>query len=298
MVGAEREQGHWLVLGASGAVGRVVLRRLAGAVPAVATIALSRGDVPAWSADLTLVQWRRGDLFRDRIAERIDTVLSAGPLDGLVAWLARDPPPALRRVVALSSTSVHVKHASPDPAERDVAQRLREAEAALAAQCAARAVRWTILRPTLIYGGEADRNLSSIVRLARRTGWFALPRDARGLRQPVLAADVAAAMLAALEAPAAVDRAYDLPGGETLAYDAMVRRLLDAQPARPRLVRVPAPLFRGLAAVGRRLVPALREATPAVLARLSQDLVFDAAEARRDFGYDPSPFEPAAIGGD
>jgi nucleoside-diphosphate-sugar epimerase len=292
----EREADNWLVLGASGAVGRELLRRLGAAVPSVPVIALTRGDTPAWAATMGTVAWRRGDLFRDRIAERVDTILSAGPLDGLVAWLARDPPPALRRVVALSSTSVHVKHGSPDAAEREVARRLRDAEAALAAQCAARSVRWTVLRPTLIYGGGADRNLGAIARVAERLGFFALPRDARGLRQPVLSADVAAAMLAALEAPTASGRAYDLPGGETLAYDAMVDRLLAALPSRPRLLRVSPGLFRGGAAVVRRIVPALRGATPAVIARMATDLAFDASEARRDFGYDPQGFEPAVLG--
>ncbi len=296
MIAGESDRGHWLVLGASGAVGRVLLSRLAVAVPPVATIALTRGDPPPWAAPLTAVSWRRGDLFRDRVADRIDTVLSAGPLDGLVAWLARDAPPQLRRVVALSSTSVHVKRDSTDDAERDLAQRLRDAEAVLSTRFSELCVRWTILRPTLIYGDGADRNLGAIARIATRVGWFALPRDARGLRQPVRAADVAAAMLAALEAPAAADRAYDLPGGETIGYDAMVQRLLATLPKRPRLLRVPAPLFRSLASVARRFIPALREATPAVIARMADDLVFDAADARRDFGYAPGGFDPRAIG--
>jgi nucleoside-diphosphate-sugar epimerase len=58
----------------------------------------------------------------------------------------------------------------------------------------------------------------------------------------VHADDLAGAALAALDAPGAADRAFDLPGGETLSYRAMVERIFegmgrrpaDRQPARPR----------------------------------------------------------------
>ena len=35
-------------------------------------------------------------------------------------------------------------------------------------------------------------------------------------------------------------------------------------------------------------------APPGAVARMREDLVFDAAPARRDFGYDPRPFHPTA----
>jgi nucleoside-diphosphate-sugar epimerase len=112
----ERDAGPgWLVAGATGMVGRRLLVRLAAAVPRVAVLALARGDPPPWALDLPAVAWRRGDLFRDALVDPVDTLLGAGPLDGLVACLARQPPPRLRRVVALSSTSVHSKRDSDDP---------------------------------------------------------------------------------------------------------------------------------------------------------------------------------------
>jgi nucleoside-diphosphate-sugar epimerase len=287
-----RAASSWLVLGASGGVGRGVLSRLSAAQPPRRALALSRHDPPAWAALLAGVEWRRGDLHRDRLLAPIDTVLSAGPLDGLVDWLERERPAGVRRVVALSSTSVHVKAGSIDPDERALAERLAETERRLAAWARAQAARWTVLRPTLIYGGGGDRTLTPLARIAARLGVFALPANARGARQPVHADDVAQAMLAAADAPAAYDRAYDLPGGETLRYDAMVRRVLAGVPRRVRLLTLPPPLFRALAAVA-RLLPAFRAASPAVLARMADDLVFDGSAAARDFGYAPRGFAPA-----
>lgn len=278
-----------LVLGATGPVGRELLARLAIALPPVQVVALARHPPAPLVLDQRIA-WRRGDLCRDAITDPVDAVLSAGPLDGLADWLERQQPQGIARIVALSSTSLHVKAGSRDARERDVAARLRAGEARLAAWCAAHGTHWTVLRPTLVYG-DGDRNLSRVTALAARFGFFALPRGARGLRQPVHAHDVAGALLACLDARATFDRAYDLPGGETLAYDAMVARMLAALPSRPRLLRLPDALFAIAAALARPFVPG---ATPAVLARLRDDLVFDAGDAARDFGYAPRAFVGAA----
>lgn len=286
-MGREDDFPRTLVLGATGPVGRELLVRLAAAQPPVRILALSRA--PPAELD-ERIAWRRGDLCRDAITDPVDAVLSAGPLDGLADWLERQQPQGIARVVALSSTSLHVKAGSRDARERDVAARLRAGEERLAAWCVAHGAHWTILRPTLVYG-DGDRNLARVAALATRFGCFVLPRGARGLRQPVHAHDVAGALLACLDARATFDRAYDLPGGETLAYDAMIARLLATLPSRPRLLRLPDSLFAVGAAIARPFVPG---ATPAVLARLRDDLAFDAGDATRDFGYAPRAFAGAA----
>ncbi|MEG2980889.1 MAG: nucleoside-diphosphate sugar epimerase, partial [Stenotrophomonas sp.] len=93
-------------------------------------------------------------------------------------------------------------------------------------------------------------------------------------------------------------RSYDLPGGETLAYREMVRRVLACLEHSPPLIELPMPLFRtALAAAQARGIA--RELTASAVARMREDLVFDAAPARRDFGYAPRMFRPdAAMFGD
>ena len=78
----------------------------------------------------------------------------------------------------------------------------------------------------------------------------------------------------------------------------MAARTLAALPSKPRLVEVPAPLFAALAGFARL---AGRGTSPggSAIARLREDLVFDAAPAHRDFGYAPRDFQPpAAVPGD
>jgi nucleoside-diphosphate-sugar epimerase len=273
-----------LVFGGSGPIGAALLARMA---PADWTaIAVSRQPQP----DRPGLRWLRGDLARcDGLPMAVDAIFSCGPLDHFARWHAQagiDAP----RVVAFGSTSAAAKEASPDAAERALAARLRESEAMLLAAASARGAAATVLRPTLVYGDGRDRTVSRIAALAARLGWFMVPRGANGLRQPVHVDDLAAAALAACDAPAAHGRVYDLPGGEALPWRDMVARTLSALSPPPRLLEVPMPLFR-LALGAARLAGKGDGFGAGALARLREDLVFDATPARADFGYAPRPFQ-------
>ena len=276
---------RWLVFGLSGQVGAAL--RAAMAADEAGLVAVSRQP----QAEAPGLHWLQGALGPGLVTGRdFDAVLSLGPLDHFTDWfVASDLAPA--RLVALGSTSVHSKSGSPDPDERRLAARLADAEARLAAACAARGTALALLRPTLIYGG-GERSLSRIVALARRWRRLPLPREAGGLRQPVHAGDLAQAALACLRSPAAIVGAYDLPGGETLAYDEMLRRVLAVAAPGARIVRLPTPLFRAGIRVLRLF--GLGGAGEGLLARFNRDLVFDAGPARRDLGYAPRPFRPGA----
>ena len=198
-----------------------------------------------------------------------------------------------RRVIAFGSTSRFSKEASSSPGERALARRLAEAEARLASEAEARGIAWTVFRPTLVYGCGRDQNVARVARLIRRYGVFPLAGEARGLRQPVHADDLAAACVAALGAPAAFNRAYDLSGGETLSYRAMVAAIARACGRRPRLPAVPVGLLRAAIGLARHW-PGGRDLTVGMAERMNQDLCFDHAEATRDFGYRPRAFDPVA----
>ena len=276
---------RWLVFGATGAVGRALL---AGWRAEEAGIdAVSRRVPPPPPRDG--LRWLAGDLDTWQApSAAYDAVLSVGPLDWFARWYDRAGPRAAR-VIAVGSTSVHSKLASPDPDERDLAAPSR----ASAAACASRGAALTVLRPTLIYGVGGDRNLSRFVAIARRWGVVPLPRGATGRRQPVHAADVAGAVLAAVRAPAPVPGRFDLPGGETLPYDEMVRRTLAAAAPSARLWRVPDALFHTSFRLA-RAVGAVAGAGEGMVGRLGADLVYDGGAARAALGVASRPFAPTA----
>ncbi|MGY0505600.1 NAD-dependent epimerase/dehydratase family protein [Luteimonas sp. e5] len=278
-----------LVFGGSGVIGAPLIERLLAGGAQVLAVSRQAAAMPPRARLTWLPGWLQS---MPVLPARPAMIASCGPLDAFAEWFAgSDLDPA--RVVAFGSTSVHVKHDSPDAAERELAARLAAAEARLAAACRERGSGLDLLRPTLIYGRGGDRSLARIVALARRHGRFVLPSDANGLRQPVHAEDLAAAAIAALQDEAGGVRAYDLPGGETLGYAQMVQRTLAVLDPSPRLHRVPPALFALLVALVRRS-GRLEGFSPAMQARLCQDLVFDAEPARRELGYAPRPFRPEA----
>jgi nucleoside-diphosphate-sugar epimerase len=286
MTGAAKPEAC-LVLGATSLVGRFLLPRLAASNASVA--ALSRQPPDHGPA---AVEWVRGDLTDPGLPERLPpaaTVFSLMPI-----WLLPPVLPVLKdkgvqRLIAFSSTSRFTKADSPEASERAVARRLAEGEAATVAACEAAGVAWTILRPTLIYAEGQDGNVSRLARLIRRWGVLPLAGRGEGLRQPVHADDLAAAALVAAQSPAATNRAYDLPGGETLAYREMAARVFEALGRKPRLLSLsPAAWRLGLALAS----PLLPGATAAMGSRMAEDLTFDAGPAARDLGWDPRPFRP------
>ena len=276
-----------LVFGGSGQIGVPLLRRLHDEEWRV--FAVSRSA----QAPLPGVQWLHGDLDRvDGLPMRVDAILSCGPLDHFARWYAASAIEA-PRVIAFGSTSVEVKQASADAHERDLAQRLHQGERTVFEVAAARGAAATVLRPTLVYGAGRDHTLTRIAQLARRWRRFVLPRDSCGLRQPVHVIDLATAACACIDSSASHNHAYSLPGGETLPYREMVARVLAALRPPVPLRLVPAPLFAA-AVFGARALGRGDGLGDAVVARMRDDLVFDASPARRDFGYAPRPFQPTA----
>jgi nucleoside-diphosphate-sugar epimerase len=213
-------------------------------------------------------------------------------------WVLPDYFPAMvkygaRRIVAVSSTSIFTKSHSVSAEEKSTALKLSNAETSLEQWSVETGVEWVVLRPTLIYGRGMDKNISEIVRMIRRFGFFPLLGKGDGLRQPVHAVDVAMACLSALEKTNIVNRAYNLSGGETLNYREMVNRLFAALGRRPRLIHVPLGFFR-LAATMLRLFPRYRHLTPQMAERMNADLVFDHGAASHDLKFEPRPFQPGS----
>ncbi|MDO9268590.1 MAG: NAD(P)-dependent oxidoreductase [Methylobacter sp.] len=202
------------------------------------------------------------------------------------AWLDAQ---GVKRVVVLSSTSRFTKDDSTDQEEQAIARRLADAETRVREWAENRGVEWVILRPTLIYGLGRDKNIAEIARFIRRFGFFPLFGQANGLRQPIHVADVAGACLAALQAPCAANRAYNISGGETLTYRNMVARVFSALCRRRRLLNVPLWTFRLAVAMLRRL-QRYRQWSAAMAERMNHDLVFDHAEATRDLEFKPRAF--------
>src|SRR5262249_11004195 len=151
----------------------------------------------------------------------------------------KDAPASLERIVAIGTTSVHTKQDSAADKDRELVRGQRAAEEALAAFSTARGTGYTLFRPTLVYDGQRGKNVARMASLVRRFGVFPVAAPGKGMRQPLHADDLAGACVAALSQQGV--HIYDLAGGETLSYRAMLARIFESQGRTPRVL--PLPLF-------------------------------------------------------
>jgi nucleoside-diphosphate-sugar epimerase len=273
------------LIGATSLVGRLLSLQLADMNHGV--VAYTRKNQAFTPADR--VQWRSYDNSPDTYTDHIECWICAAPIWVIPEHFDLLESEGARRVVALSSTSRFGKKNSDDLAERQLAQRLANAEETLQHWAEHRNIQLVILRPTLIYGHGLDKNISEIARFIRRFSFFPLFAEAQGLRQPVHADDIAKACISALLENNVQSGAYNLSGGETLHYREMVTRIFKAMGKQPRLLPIPLWLFALTISV-LRLIPRYRHWSSAMAQRMNQDLVFDHSEASEAFGFRPRGF--------
>lgn len=273
-----------LVIGATGQIGRNVLRR------ADDRTVLGLARCPALLTERNSLKTVAFDLARALPVLSEDwpqAVIATVPIWLLSPHLDELADRGVRRLICFSTTSLFGKAETRNAHERAVVTRVRDAETRLQMRAQARAVGLTILRPTLIYGEGQDRTVAAAARFIRRFGFYPVYGRAAGKRQPVHADDLAAAALAALECDNTIGRSYALGGGETLAYREMIGRIFTVLGRSPRIL--PVPMLPALLGVAGTLVPG-SELTGDVARRMNADLDFDDGSATRDFDYAPRPF--------
>jgi NADH dehydrogenase len=232
-----------LLTGATGEVGRAVLRRLTARGAPVRCLVR---DPRRLGPERVRVQIALGDLsdpqsFRNAL-RGVTTVVhlaastrdqpggSIEELDGIATW---------RLVQAAERAGVeHFVFFSALSAS--IHDRTRFLRAKALAEQAVRTsdVRHTVFAPSIIYE-PGDRYLTLLERLA----WMPVvpvPGRADSLFQPIWSEDVASCVLAVIDAPAGVDAArHELVGPDTLTHEEMVDLALRAAGRPRRTVRVP-----------------------------------------------------------
>jgi len=279
--GGSDAHGPVLVTGALGFVAsRLVPRLLAGGSRVVALVRPGRDAARLAACG---VEVRRGDLGDAAIPpETFAGARAIVHLAGLALvprFLGAVELAGVPRGVFISSAGVHTRLVSPG------ADAKRAGEARLRASSLA----WTILRPSMIYGRPGDRNLERLLHWLARVPVMPLPGGGRVLQQPVHVDDLAGAILAALERPAAARHEYDLGGPDALTLRALVEESARALGRRALVLPLPLAPVHALVGVARRA--GLRTPVrPEQILRLEESKAVDITPARRDLDFAPRTF--------
>jgi uncharacterized protein YbjT (DUF2867 family) len=274
-----------LVTGGSGFLGRYVLREAARRRHE--TVALARSETAAALVAGRGAQPLDGDLDQP---DALPAIFASARCDVLVnlaslgfghapAIVAAAEQAGLKRGVFVSTTAITTTLPAPTKRIRLAAEE----------EIRSSGLEWTILRPTMIYGAPGDRNLSRLLALLTRTPVLPVP-GRRHLQQPVHAADLAEAVLAAAERSAAAGKGYDVAGPVPLTFDELLRISARAVGSTTRFVPVP---LAPLVAVARCYEQLSQHPRIKVeqLERLAEDKAFRIDDAVRDLDYTPRPFE-------
>lgn len=149
---------------------------------------------------------------------------------------------------------------------------------------------WTILRPTMIYGTERDRNIYRLVRALKRIPVFPVFGDGTHLQQPIYVEDLAWAIVEATKNDVAVGKAYNLAGQTPLSFNDLIRLVGSAIGRRVFIPHVPQglvlPVLEMYGKVSRRPILKVEQ-----VLRLNEDKAFSYEDAARDLGFSPRSFE-------
>jgi len=278
-----------LLTGASGQIGYFLLQRLEHQNRSI--IAVSRQPQKALFGE----QWVICDLLHNDPFEQtgsVDIWIHAGILTLSIPWLASAARAGVKHIITFSTTSIFTKLDSSSPQESALVEGIRNSERDVIEQCGQWAMRWTILRPTLIYGRGTDQNIAFITQMIQRFGFFPLVGSGAALRQPVHADDLAIAVMQIMATRQAFDHAYNLSGGEVLSYKEMVIRIFASLRKPVRTISISPMIYKTMIVTMKHVVPRYAFIQTSMVDRMHRDMVFDHDEASRDFDYQPRSFQP------
>lgn len=288
-----------VVTGASGFVGRHLLPVLREAGHEVA--AVSRARVPGIDADWIRSPELGPDADWRPLLERADAVVhlaarahvpsetSGNDIEALYRRINADGTRGLAQQAAgcavrrfLFMSSCHAVAAASDEiitSESVPRPVTAYGRSKLAAEEAVReefAAGWTILRPPLVYGPGNRANFERLLRLVR--SGVPLPlAGVRNRRSFLHVGNLAAAILACLDCPAAAGKTY-LPSDEAdVSTPELIRCIARSQGVEPRLFSVPAPILSAMTALP----------GGGALRKLCSSLFVDSEPLRRETGWRP-----------
>jgi len=186
----------------------------------------------------------------------------------------------IQRAVFISTTAIFTQLNAPSKKVRVAAELAIETSG----------LKYTILRPTMIYGGPRDRNMWRLIRFMRYSPIVPVFGDGQYLQQPIHVDDVAQAMVSCISNDKTIGKSYNIAGKHPLTYNEVVDTIARQMNRRVWKFHIPSkPVVSLLRLFERIYIPFPIKAEQVL--RLNENKDFSYAEAQKDFGFSPLSFE-------
>ena len=151
-------------------------------------------------------------------------------------------------------------------------------------------LKYTILRPTMIYGSPRDRNMWRLIRFMKYSPIIPVFGSGKSLQRPIYVDDVARAILGGLKSDVTIGKAYNIAGKHPLTYNEVIDTIAKAMTKRVWKFHIPSkPIVAILSLFERLRIPFPIKAEQVL--RLNENKDFSYVEAQRDFRFSPLAFE-------
>jgi nucleoside-diphosphate-sugar epimerase len=151
-------------------------------------------------------------------------------------------------------------------------------------------LKYTILRPTMIYGSPRDRNMWRLIRFMHYSPIIPVFGDGNYQQQPIYVGDVAQAIVSCLCNDQTVGKSYNIAGKYPLTYNQVIDTIARQMNRHVWKIHIPsAPVVSLLKFLERLRIPSLIKAEQVL--RLNENKNFSYEEAAKDFGFRPLSFE-------
>ncbi len=151
-------------------------------------------------------------------------------------------------------------------------------------------LKYTILRPTMIYGSPRDRNMWRLIRFMKYSPMVPVFGDGNYLQQPIYVDDVAQAVVSCLANDKTIGKSYNIAGRYSLTYNQLIDTIAKQLNKRVLKIYLPSKPVVNMLSFFERLHIRLPIKAEQVL-RLNENKDFSYTEAERDFGFSPLSFE-------
>lgn len=151
-------------------------------------------------------------------------------------------------------------------------------------------LRYTIIRPTMIYGTIRDRNMCRLIRVVRRSPILVIPGPGTFLVQPVHVADLADGIVRAAFSDTAIRKEYAMSGREPLTFNEVVDTVSRCLGKKTLKLHIPLGFTAAIIGLHERISrrPRLRVEQ---LMRLNEHKAFGHEQAASDLGFSPRDFQ-------